>query len=388
MATGITETGFNRKTLAEILQDKDDAVRGVFGANITLTPQSPQGQINGVLAESDSNLWELTQDAYDSFNPSAARGIPLSNLVQLNGVTRKGATSTRASMTLTGVDTSVIPAGTLLATGTGIQFATEAEETISGATATVYASAVIPGDVQVLATQINTIVTAVTGLTSVNNAADAVTGTNEETDEALRLRRAASVALPSETMLDSIFSGISSVDSVGRLKVIENDSDVADGDGNKAHSIHAIVEGGLDADIAAQIYLRKAAGITMNGNTTVQVLDTQSIPHDIKFTRPTETDIYIIVNLTTNASFPVDGADQIKQAIIDFAAGSLVAGCSFGIGEDVIYSRLFTPINSIKGHQVDSLYIDLTPSPAAVANLSIDFDAVSKFTTANIAVNV
>lgn len=388
MDFGITETGFKQKPLDEILTEKNDATREVFGDSIDLSPQAPDGQINGIIAESDSNLWLLAQSAYDGFNPSAARGVPLSNLVQLNGIQRKAPSPSAVQLDLTGIDSSVIPAGTLFSNAGGDQFTSLDEVVIIAGVASVAAEAVETGVTVALAGTITIIVTAVAGLSTVNNTLDATLGTDEETDEELRSRRSKSVAAPGTSMLDSIFADLANIDNVGRLKVLENDTGSVDGDGNLAHSIHAIVEGGSDDDIAEAIFLRKASGITMNGNVTVQVLDSQRIPHDIKFTRPTETDIHIEMTLTTNPLFPGDGAAQIQQAIIDFASGDLVEGCEFGIGEDVIYSRLFTPINSVKGHQVDSLFIGLATSPSGIVNIPIDFDAVSNFEAVNIVINI
>ena len=50
---------------------------------------------------------------------------------------------------------------------------------------------------------------------------------------------------------------------------------------------------------------------------------------------------------------------------------------SLKIGEDVVYSRLYTPINSVSGFQVDSLKIGTSPSPTGTSNIVIDFDEIS-----------
>lgn len=55
-------------------------------------------------------------------------------MVQLNGITRLAATSSRVQLTLTGDTTTVIPAGSLVSTSdTGTQFSTEIEVTLDGA---------------------------------------------------------------------------------------------------------------------------------------------------------------------------------------------------------------------------------------------------------------
>ena len=390
MANGITSTGFIRKRLDEILSDKNDAVREVFGPDINLTPQSPDGQINGVLAESDANLWELAQAAYDAFNPDAAVGNILSNLVQLNGITRQASSPSLASLSLIGVNGTLVPAGSIVETSSGVQYSTDTAVTIAGGVATVQASAVIYGSTATLMNQITRIVTPVAGWSTVNNPADVTVGLDEETDAELRIRRQNSVAFPSQSLVESIYSGVANISGVSEVIVYENDTNAVDGNGQAPHSIQAVVVGGDNTEIAEEIFKEKATGISTVGSTVVQVTDIMGVSHDIRFQRPIGVDIYVIVNLTTNASYPADGDDQVTQAIIDFANGELTsisASSGFGVGDDVIYSLLYSPVNTIPGLTVDSLFIDITPAPAATANIPIAFNEISVFDSANIVVN-
>ena len=85
---GITPEGFNRKRLDQLLNELNDEVKSIFGDNFNVSPESPDGQVNGTISESNANLWEIAEESYNAFNPSAATGVTLSNLVQLNGITR------------------------------------------------------------------------------------------------------------------------------------------------------------------------------------------------------------------------------------------------------------------------------------------------------------
>ena len=84
---------------------------------------------------------------------------------------------------------------------------------------------------------------------------------------------------------------------------------------------------------------------------------------------------------TDVGSFPADGIDLIKSEIINYAKEN------FSVGDDVIYSRLYTPINNIKGHQVNSLFIDTSASPAATSNITIAYDQIATFSSVNIIIN-
>ena len=387
MAFGVTDTGFLIKRLEDILADKNTAVTDVFGPDINLTPQSPDGQINGTLAESDADLWELAQVAYNAFNPSAATGNTLSALVQINGITRAAATPSSVSLDLTGTNTTVIPIGSLVSTASGIQYATDAEVTISGGVAAVGGTAVIAGATISIAGTITTIVNPIAGWATVNNATDATVGTAEESDSTLRVRRAKSVAFASQSLFESLFSAVAQLDGVIQTVVLENDTSATDGNGQEPHSVQVLVDGGDDDEIGEAIYNEKCVGIATVGSTTIAVLDNVGVFHNINFQRPSLVQIYVIVNLTVDASYPGNGNDLIKQAIIDYSEGVLVEGQRQGIGDDVKNSRLYTPVNSVEGHTIDSLFIGIAPAPASAADIVIDFDELAQFLSGNITVN-
>lgn len=386
---GISSEGFKRKRLDQLLEELNDEVKAIFGDNFNVSPESPDGQINGVVSESNANLWEIAEDSYNAFNPSAATGNSLSNLVQLNGITRLPATSSRVQLSLTGTAGTVIPIGSLVSTNdTGDQFSTETEVTLDGAgNASVFANSVETGPISALASSITEIDTPITGWSSVINLSDADLGTNEETDVELRARRERSVARDAQAIVDAIFAAVANIPGVTQTLVLENDTNLVDANGSPPHSFQTVVVGGVDEDIADAIWLKKPAGILAYGNTTVEITDTQGIPHDISFSRPTEIDIYVEVTLTTYSDYPANGDDLIKQAIVDYANGVLVDGRGFSLGDDVIYTRLYTPINSIQGHEIDDLRIAITPSPTGTSNIPIGATEISNFTVANITVN-
>jgi uncharacterized phage protein gp47/JayE len=88
------------------------------------------------------------------------------------------------------------------------------------------------------------------------------------------------------------------------------------------------------------------------------------------------------LDITTNSEFPQDGEQAIKDAIAAYMEAQ------FGIGEDVVYSRLYTPINSIPGHQVNSLTIGTSPSPVGVSNIPIAFNELFSLDPNNIVITV
>lgn len=229
---------------------------------------------------------------------------------------------------------------------------------------------------------ITSITTPILGWDSVTNPIAATVGRLTETDEELRLRFRNSKFERSTNLIDSLYSALIGVSGVTQVQIYENDTSIVNSDGVEPHSFLPIVLGGSSVDIANAIWENKPIGILSQGNTTVSIEDAQGFNHNISFERPNPELIYIDLSLTVDSNFPANGADLIKQAIITYAADN------FGIGDDIIYSRLFTPINSVPGHQVDSLTIGTSPAPVGVSNIVIPFNGIASISSSNISITV
>jgi len=236
------------------------------------------------------------------------------------------------------------------------------------------------------ANTITTIITPVLGLDSATNPLAASPGRLAETDEELRIRFRNTKLERSSNILDSLYSALLNIDGIQEVKIYENDTSVTDSNGVLGHSFLPVILGGSSQLIAETIWKNKPIGILSQGDTTVPIIDAQGFSHNISFKRPDPITIYIALNISEDseatAPFPGDGVDQIKNNIISYAASNI------GVGKDVIYSRLFTPINQVPGHQVNSLFIGTSPSPMSTSNIPIAFDKIASFTSANIIITV
>lgn len=242
------------------------------------------------------------------------------------------------------------------------------------------------GPISQEANTITTIITPVLGWDSVTNPLAASEGRLVETDEELRLRFRNTKLERSSNILDSLYSALLNVDGVTEVAVYENDTDITDSNGVLPHSFLPVVLGGSSQIIAETIWDNKPMGILSQGNTVITITDSQGFLHDIGFERPNPVTIYMIINLSLNPEdptiFPGDGVEQIQSNIQSYANSNI------GVGKDVIFSRLFTPINQVPGHQIDSMFIGTSPAPAGTANITIDFDEIASFESINISVIV
>jgi hypothetical protein len=166
------------------------------------------------------------------------------------------------------------------------------------------------------------------------NAVAAAIGANAESDAQLRSRQAISTAQPTRTVLEGLKGAIAAVSGVTRFIVYENDTKITDANGLPANSITVVVEGGVDSNIAQAIFNKKSPGCYTNGTVSVTIADQYGVTVIIRFYRPIEVDIDVIVNVKKLAGYTTDTTAAIKAAIADY-------NNSLYIGDDLAISSLW-----------------------------------------------
>lgn len=348
-------------------------------APITLSPVAASGASFTPLVVADSTLYSITYQGItttNTINYTSGTGATAASIVAgLAGVVTTSHPSFSASingsvLTLTRVDPfSVVDLTTSNNLGiTKVQKIGEVKSSVSGP----------------VGSEVNTLTNILTpqlGWDSVTNPLPASEGRDVETDEELRVRFRDTKFERASSTVDAVYSGLNDVEGVQQVVVYENDTDVTDAKGIPSHSFMPIVLGGLSSEIGQSIWENKPMGIRSFGDTTVVIYDTQGFAHNIQFKRPEPVPIYITISLTKDSTYPGNGDDLIRSNLISYFQDNI------GIGDDVIYSRLYTPINSVPGHYVNSLRIGTAPSPTGVVNIPISFDAIATLSSANILIS-
>lgn len=385
---GYTSTGFDRKRFAEILNDKNEAQKTVFGPDINLAPESPDGQISGLMALSDDQLWQIAEYAVNATDPDNAVDATLSNLVKINFIERLEAAPTRIAFDLTGTPNITLPAGQLVGeTGGSLVAQLVAPVTFSdtGAASVVGVLTAI-GPIEVSGGTFQDILTPQAGWFSVNNAANGIPGRNRETDAELRLRRIRSTSTNSQNMLDSLRGKLGNLAGVTHAEVTQNKTDAIDENGLTPHSFEAIVAGGDDSEIAQTIWDTFPFGIGINGTTSGTAIDAQLTLQTVPFTRPSRVTVYGEVTIKKRVGYPANGDAQIKDNMVAYANGTLVANRGFFVGDSVVYTEFYTAVNETPAQEIVSVKIGRNPGALAEANIPISIREYSYFTPANIAV--
>lgn len=385
---GYTSTGFDRKRFAEILSDKNEAQKTVFGPDLNLAPESPDGQISGLLALSDDQLWQIAEYAVNATDPDNATGATLSNLVKINFIERLGDSPTRIAFVATGTPGITIPAGQLVGeTGGSLVARIVSSFTFSDVgTAAIVGTLTTTGPIEVAAETFRDMLTPQADWFSIDNPASGIPGRNRETDAELRLRRVRSVSTNSQNMIDSLTGKLGNLEGVTHANVIQNKTDEVDDNGLAPHSFEAIVAGGDDTAIAQTIWETFPFGIGIQGTTSGTAIDEQLTLQIIPFTRPTQVPVYGEVQVQKRTGYPANGGTQIKNNIVDYANGVLVPGRGFFVGQPVVYTELYTPVNMVPAQEILSVKVGRTPETLEEDNINISIREYSYFTPANITV--
>lgn len=346
---GVTEQGFTVKSAAEITADLDAKFVGTFGSQFDTSAESPDGQLIGVVAKLLEDVWQQAEGAYNAYSPSNAYGVGLDKVAEINGITRITNLPTSVAITFSGTAGTVVPAGYIVKTVDGLEFATVAVAVVP---AIVTAKCTTQGAIRILANEVHVLTTAIAGLTNATNLEPGITGIVREEDPAFRARRENSTISRGTASIDAIYEGVKSL-NLPYIAIIENTTS-ATVDGVPANSFLVVVEGGTPAEVSQVIYDNKPQGITSYGSIVTVVNDSKGYPHNIGISRPTPIDISVTTSITNLPGASVDSATLVKAAIVDYVN-------NLNISEDVYWSYFFSAILAVVPNiKINSLQIKFT----------------------------
>lgn len=90
MSYGIQPTGYIRKPISVILAELEAAMVTEFGPGVVQTPQTPLGQLNGLMADLLAEVDERNLNLYQSYDPDQAEGKRLDMLGRIRLAYRSG----------------------------------------------------------------------------------------------------------------------------------------------------------------------------------------------------------------------------------------------------------------------------------------------------------
>ena len=395
--------------------------------------------------------WQLGQAVYKSRDRDSATGAALAALMLLTGSQWPEAEYSTVTLTLTGTAATLISSGAVVKTAsTLVPFQTTSDATLAALTAWASTTAYVLGDRRsnggnsyvcitagpsagsggptttspditdgtvhwrylgagtaaadatarttgtgaLVATSgdLTQIDTPVSGWSGVTNLLDADLGRDRGTDAEARQVADADVFRAGATVPDAIRQTLLDVADVASVTVFYNNTDVTDADGVPPHAVECLVSGGADQDICDALLSECiAAGIATHnsgaGAVTGSADDDEGVAHVVKFTRPTDINVYVAVTLVKVAhddaapeSYPTDGDAQVKDAIVAYGDGRPT-------GWNVRSAKVAAQADTVAGVlEVTVCYIGTAPAPVTSTTIAISTRQRAVFDTSRITV--
>ena len=264
----VDKSGARAGSLGDNKRDLDERQRGAFGADLALSPQTPQSMWSGIGAQRDTELGEAgVRAAIYGSSVDHAPGTFLDALGSNLGIERRIATSSRVTATLTGVAGTGVPTGSRARTDpAGDEFRTLADAVLSPSGVTVEMEAVESGPVAALAGTLTKIVTVIAGWETITNTGHAAQGVARESDDNYRRTLFARTARVSMGPLPALVSSLEEA-LAKKTRVAENSTSanvVVQEWTLLPHSILVVAESGSDGDARRAVENHRGMGVATN----------------------------------------------------------------------------------------------------------------------------
>lgn len=335
----ITSSGITIETINDVIDFLTNGYKSIYGNDINIDQNTPDGQLIGIHAKLNADIQESLVALYNSFDPDLAVGHALRKIIKLSGLTGNPATRSTVTLTMILSQPMAFPSDYTVKDTLNQEWVIDTAIDLLAGTFSIGFHAKEWGAVTASINTITVPVTILEGITSFTNPAIASIGIDEETDIALRQRRGRSVEKPSKSTLGGLIAGLLDLKGVTDVAVYENKTNAYDAVyALNEHSIWAIVDGGVTADIIKTMVQEKTGGTSLKGVTTGSYIETFTradlsiftYTHTSQFDRPNIINPYIRLTATTitGTTDPV----LIKNAI---------ALKTFRIGEDITITALY-----------------------------------------------
>ena len=324
MTDSLDSTGIQVKTYSELLSDATLAWQGIYGSDININSNSPDGQQLNFIAQIGTDIRELIVNVYNSFSRDKASGVPLDERASLVDKERKGATftitpvdvSTNSTITLQGLDAdidNINGTGFTISDNSGNSFILIETTILTTGTTSLNFRAASIGLVETTINTITNVNTFTLGGVTVNNSQAATTiGQDEESDFEFKLRMDHSPSSSSIAQIDALYTALYNLTGVIYVNIHENLTDSVDTYGTLPNGIWVIVEGGSTIDIATAIYDNLNC-CNMKGSTTYTIATTSGQSFIVKYDIPTEETLYIKYSLqptTTGITYDTNSINE------------------------------------------------------------------------------
>lgn len=396
----LTDQGVIVPDTAVVLSEIERQMEELFGGDLDTSPETPQGRLIEMWQRSRTFTIQAMAAISNMLNLNKANGFVLDDLGALFLISRQPATYTTTTVVLGGVPGTVVPAGTRFQNTDGQVFQLMGNYTLGGS---------VPPQVQAEETgpipcppnTLTKILDSVSGLETVNNPGAPVIGTDVESDAVFRSRIKASLNINSIAVISAIKANIEALPGVISSYCYDNYSTQQiniDDILVPAHSILAVVDGGVAEDIAKVLYNKKTLGTgylasSTNPNITIETINVTDpaygTDYTVKFARPDLVPLEIEATVSRQGYTGSNLEQDVINAIMTWASGDNAEVEGPKIGRSISPFELAAAIsNSIP--EIAIRQIQIAKVEGTLSTDIISMDAVQKATIAadNITVNI
>lgn len=317
--------GLVTQSLEEIRDDLIAKFKSVYGQDINVEQNSPDGQWLNILAQEKKDILDLFVQFYNNLDPDRVIGIPQQILYKLNGLIIQAYTysyvyvnvTVTEDVTLQGLDDNIESSdgtGYTVRDTNGNRWILATTQDLEPGTHLLNFRAGDLGSITALPNTITVMETVLKGVAGVNNPTNNyITGDTGESSAQFRRRRNQAMAVPSQGFDESTQSQMLNLANVTQCKVYDNRSDEVV-NGIPAHGIWVIVEGGTPADIGRVIYNNLPPGIPMKGSQSVLVPKINGDILEVLYDVPIAAPLYVRATIKNFSTTDIDET-YIKQQL-------------------------------------------------------------------------
>ena len=342
----IDANGFKAESFTEILTRLSNGLKNIYGQDINLDQDTPDGQQLGIQANIISDFQDLALYIYNSMDPDLADGANFDKLLKLLARTRLPSSRSTVDIEMVLNKTVSIPASYTIKDLNNQNWIIGTAQTLDAGTHLVSFYSEDWGNITAEPNTINEQVTILTEVVSINNPESAISGRDEESIVQVRERRNKILEINASSTIGSIIGKILDLNGVIDAVPYENMTKIYDPVRDiQPNSYWIVVKGGDIAQISEIIAKDKTGGTGLKGQVETVYIEkfvrkdgsVREFYHDVKFDRPTEVSIHIKFKVSRKVSTQSIDIEHIKNTL---------ANKEFYIAQNITVTELYSTIYS------------------------------------------
>lgn len=372
--------GVQTNTFAELFERLVEGYKVIYGPDIDVDQESPDGQRVGIEAALRFDIESAFAWLYSQIDPDLNNGDMQQIIAKLAGVYLLPASRSQWDLVVNMDRVKSLPSGYTVIDNNNQNWFLDSDVVVNVGDNNITFLSRLWGSISGIALGSSfTQATPELGVTLISAAFDAVSGREEETEESFRVRRKKSVENPSQSTNGAIYAKMAQLPGVTDLQVYDNSTSVYDPIRDlNSHTMWVVIEGGSLDDIGEVMAKQRLGGTKglIEVTYTDELIKPDGSPifivNEARIDRPIYKDLFIRLTTTQKVSGSAVDIAAIKNKLALFP---VEIGVSVPAGELYAQSYIdnFNYIVSDLEVSLDGIvWTDLEVSPSFDGKFEID----------------